>query len=219
MNIPDEMNIVRKSGNKKQKVHGKHSIAYIWETGSGLFYHTATTMPNLVVWDTYIFTMPVRVILFVLNRPLHMLGFGGLKINAEFYTLRRAVHLCLMLSDVGMLGHIYQLLLLTAGMLPCFLHCHQLFFFGLTESGWQVERAEGERDICRAPLNRLFESLLSCFRVSATAASWLEFMLVSCTLFQQSLQNSKWCFSPCCRNNSACLCILLFRHAFSHILI
>lgn len=39
--------------------------------------------------------MPARVILFVLNCLVHILAFGGLKMNAEFYTLRRAVHLCL----------------------------------------------------------------------------------------------------------------------------
>ena len=84
-----------------------------------------------------------------------------------------------------------------------------LAFSHLSEPGWAVEQAEGEWDVCTLVfLNHLFESLLGCFCVSATAVLWLEFMLLSCTLFQQSLQNIKWCFSLCCINSSACLCIL-----------
>ena len=101
-----------------------------------------------------------------------------------------------------------ELLLLTVATLHCFLQYHQLFSH-LSEPGWEVEQAEGEWDVCTLVfLNHLFESLLGCFCVGATAALCLEFMLLSCTLFQQSLQNIKWCFSLCCINSSACLCIL-----------
>ena len=81
-----------------------------------------------------------------------------------------------------------------------------LAFSHLSEPGWAVEQAEGEWDVCTLVfLNHLFESLLGCFCVGATAALCLEFMLLSCTLFQQSLQNIKWCFSLCCINSSTCL--------------
>ena len=98
-----------------------------------------------------------------------------------------------------------------------------LFFFSiisvfcLNESGWEVEWAEGERDVCRAPLNLLFESLpRTVYRFRQCYCSVL--CLDASVLYSSNrCRTASVVFFPLCySNNWACL-ILLFRHVCFHL--